>query len=228
MNRGWLIVFAKAPRPGLVKTRLCPPLDFDQAAAFYEAMLDDVLAESARWADRFDLEPLLFFHPPDGLTELLRRTPPGFRLQEQRGEDLSTRMANAFAEAAAAGAHLALLRGSDSPALDSTQAAMAIAALESGDDLVLTPDLGGGYALIGQCRPDPAIFDLPMSTTEVLEQTVEIARAKGWRHSLTNATPDLDRVTDFAAIDALSRKETSDLCPRTVESIADLRRSGVL
>ena len=37
MSRGWLIVFAKAPRPGLVKTRMAPPLDLDQAAALYEA-----------------------------------------------------------------------------------------------------------------------------------------------------------------------------------------------
>ena len=45
MSRGWLIVFAKAPRPGLVKTRLSPPLTLDQCAELYQAMLDP---ESAR------------------------------------------------------------------------------------------------------------------------------------------------------------------------------------
>ena len=117
MSRGWSIVFAKAPRPGLVKTRLVPPLDFDQAAAVYDAMLRDVLAATADRARRQDLESVLAFHPIDAVGEMVRRCPADYRLQEQQGQGLGERMANAFAEASAAGAPYAVLRGSDSPAL---------------------------------------------------------------------------------------------------------------
>lgn len=228
MSAGWLIVFAKAPRPGLVKTRLAPPLDLEQAAALYEAMLDDVLEASAAWAKRFDLEAVLAIHPPDALAEVVPRALPAFRLQAQRGQDLAQRMANAFAEAAAAGAPFALLRGSDSPALGPDHVEAALGRLEAGDDLVLTPDAGGGYALIGQRRPRRALFDVPMSTRDVLRHTLAIADSLGLQSSTTRATIDLDHVEDLVAIESLDPAESSDLCPRTVEAIRDLRSTGVL
>ena len=51
-RRGALVVLAKAPRPGLVKTRMCPPLTPTEAAQLYGAMLDDILNASARFAAR--------------------------------------------------------------------------------------------------------------------------------------------------------------------------------
>ena len=228
MNRGWLIVFAKAPRAGLVKTRFAPPLSLDEAAKLYEAMLADVLVESARAAAELDLEAVLAFYPEDGLSELLSRTPSAFRLQVQRGNGLAERMANAFAEAAASGAPYALLRGSDSPALDRAHFCDTVDRLKAGDDLVLTPDLGGGYAMIGQATPNAAIFDVPMSTGEVLAETIAIANQFALRHSLTQPTFDLDTVADLPSLDDVPVEISSDLCPRTVEAISNLRESGVL
>ena len=228
LSRGWFIVFAKAPRPGLVKTRLCPPLSPDQAATFYRAMLGDVLVSSLRFANALDLEPVLAFHPPDGEAELLAETPADYRLHVQRGLDLSDRMANAFAEAGAAGAPLALLRGSDSPVLSFSQVNAALVQLEAGDDLVLTPDLGGGYAMIGMARAAPEVFNVPMSTQDVLSETIAIADSLGLRHSTTNETLDVDRVEDFHALERVPAKELLDSCPRTVEVIAELRKNGVL
>ena len=228
MSRGWLIVFAKAPRPGLVKTRLCPPLSPDQAATFYRAMLGDVLVSSLRFANALDLEPVLAFHPPGGEAELLSETPTDYRLHVQRGLDLSGRMANAFAEAGVAGAPLALLRGSDSPVLSFSQVNTALVQLEAGDDLVLTPDLGGGYAMIGLSRAAPEVFSVRMSTQDVLSETIAIADSLGLRHSTTNETLDVDRVEDFAALEKIPAKELLDSCPRTVKVIAELRKNGVL
>ena len=57
--RGVLVVFAKRPEPGFVKTRLCPPLRPEQAAELYACMLDDVLVASARAAPALGLEPVL-------------------------------------------------------------------------------------------------------------------------------------------------------------------------
>ena len=228
MSRGWLIVFAKAPRPGLVKTRMSPPLSPEQAATLYGAMLDDVLEASARFAAEFDLEPVLAFHPPDAVSELVGRVPPSFRLQVQKGLGLAERMANAFAEAEAAGAKLALLRGSDSPALSAAHVEAATLQLDAGEDVVFTPDAGGGYAMVGQRSADTRIFEVAMSTRDMLERTVELGHRLGLRIGRTEPTFDLDEVTDLSILDGLSREESSDLCPRTVESISELRKSGVL
>jgi glycosyltransferase A (GT-A) superfamily protein (DUF2064 family) len=159
VSSGWLIVFAKAPRPGLVKTRLSPPLDLEQCAELYDAMLGDVMEASLRFARRLDLLPVLAFHPPDAFAELLGRAPAGYRLQAQRGADLGQRMANAFAEASAAGVERILLRGSDSPALDHSLFEDVLGRLDSGDDLVLTPDQSGGYAMVGMRTARSAIFE---------------------------------------------------------------------
>jgi rSAM/selenodomain-associated transferase 1 len=228
VSRGWLIVFAKAPRPGLVKTRMSPPLSLDECAELYEAMLVDVLEASAGFAATLDLSPVLAFHPPDAALELIRYAPPGFRLHVQRGADLAERMANAFAEAAAAGASRILLRGSDSPGLEYALFETAMSRLDAGDDVVLTGDQSGGYALIGLRAPQPALFELAMSAHDVMEQTLRIAGSLGLRSSITTPCFDLDRVDDFRCLDALSPAQSLDLCPRTVKLISSLPLRKVL
>lgn len=228
MSDGWLVVFAKAPRPGLVKTRLCPPLSLAQCAVLYEEMLADVLEVSGRTALVLGLQPVLAFHPPDSVAELIGRVPEGFRLHVQRGRDLGERMAHAFAEAAAAGADWTLLRGSDSPALGPEVIEEALDHLRAGADLVLTPDQSGGYAMIGMRQPRPGLFELPMSTPDMRDRTVELARASGLRVALTSAGFDLDEVGDFRFVSELNPAERSDLCPRTVEAISNLAQIGVL
>ncbi len=228
MSRGWFIVFAKAPRPGLVKTRLSPPLSLDQSADLYEQMLADVLEASSRFARKFGLEPILAFYPPDAVGELIHRVPPDFRLQAQRGLGLAERMANAFAEGAAAGARWVLLRGSDSPALGLAHVASAVDSLEAGYDLVLTPDKGGGYAMVGLRQPCAELFDVPMSTQDVLGQTLAIANHVGLRTTVSAPAFDLDTAADFSALDSLSSEESSDLCPLRVKAIAAFRFDGVI
>jgi glycosyltransferase A (GT-A) superfamily protein (DUF2064 family) len=137
-------------------------------------------------------------------------------------------MANAFAEAAAAGAERILLRGSDSPALGRDVHEEALRGLDSGDDVVLTPDQNGGYALIAMRTSCPPVFELPMSTDAVMEQTLAAARDLDRRASLTSPCFDVDSVGDFRCIDELSSAEGLDLCPRTVESISSAQMRGVL
>ena len=84
---GALVVFAKEPRPGFVKTRMRPALSLEQAAGLYAALLDDVLAASASQAAQFGLEPVLAVHPPAACEALARRAPPAFRAVAQRGHD---------------------------------------------------------------------------------------------------------------------------------------------
>lgn len=231
MNRGWLIVFAKAPRPGLVKTRLAPPLDLEQAAKLYSAMLDDVLAMSADAAETLGLEAVLAVHPPDAIQEFTMRAPPVFRVVAQRGEGLAERMANAFAEAAAAGAPWALLRGSDSPSLSIRHLESAIRLLETETDAVFSPDQGGGYAMVGQKTPERRLFDVPMSTGEMLMRTEHLGESLGLRLARTEPAMDLDEADDLKRLLDLAQSDpdlATKICPRTIQELGLLQRERVL
>ena len=207
---------------------MSPPLSLDECAELYAAMLADVLEASADFAATLDMTAVLAFHPPDAVAELIDRAPPGTRLQVQRGADLGERMANAFAEAAAAGAPRILLRGSDSPALERSLFEEAMSRLDAGHDVVLTPDQGGGYAMIGMRSPQPALFEPVMSTEDVMEQTLQIAGSLGLRSTITAPGFDLNTVGDFRCLSALSSAQLLDLCPRTVKSISSLPLDNVL
>lgn len=228
MSRGRLAVFAKAPWTGRVKTRLCPPLAPEQAASLYASMLDDVLEASAGFARALGLEAWLHFEPEEARAEFATRAALGFQLESQLGPDLASRMANAFARAAEAGCERMLLRGSDSPGLDFETVVEALACLDAGADLVLTPDQGGGYALIGLKKPRSALFEVTMSTMSVLDDTLARARSLGLSTALTRASFDIDRVDDLARVETLTAAQSSVLCPRTVESIRALRARIVL
>ncbi|MEN8181626.1 MAG: TIGR04282 family arsenosugar biosynthesis glycosyltransferase, partial [Myxococcota bacterium] len=179
-RRGVLVVFAKAPEAGRVKTRLVPPFSPEQAAGLYACLLGDVLEESARAARALDLELVLAAEPPEAMAALAAAAPRGLRVVAQRGPDLASRMRWALAEAAAAGSAPILLRGSDSPTLDVELFRTALARLEAAD-LVICPDRDGGYSLVAMRRAHPGLFQHPMSTPSVLEDTLAEARRLGLR-----------------------------------------------
>jgi len=213
--RGVLVVFAKEPRAGHVKTRMTPPLAPGEAAALYACLLDDTLETMALAAPAVQLEPVLALHPAESVTSFARRVPREFRVIAQRGRDLPERMAWAVAEAGAAGALPILLRGSDSPTLGGDTLAAAIEGLEQAD-LVVSPDLDGGYSLIGLRVPASAVFAHAMSTPSVLDDT--LARATQLGLSTRRLPPlfDLDTVQDLAALRAARRTCTALPCPRTL------------
>lgn len=213
---GTIVVLAKEPRPGRVKTRLCPPLDPAEASELYTRLLEDALEATARFARHLDLEPVLAVHPAGGVAPLARCAPTRFRVVRQRGPDLGSRMDWAAREAAAAGSARVLLRGSDSPLLDEEALRGALAALER-VDLVLSPDRDGGYNLAGLRRPIAGLFTHPMSTGSVLEDTLANARRAGLSTELLEPGFDIDTVADLALLAAARTPETGRLCPRTLE-----------
>ncbi|MEN8160859.1 MAG: TIGR04282 family arsenosugar biosynthesis glycosyltransferase [Myxococcota bacterium] len=210
---GALVVFAKRPAPGEVKTRLCPPLRPEQAAAFYAAMLDDVLEASHRACAALDLEPVLAVHPPDAAGEL--PAPKGWRQEPQRGPDLGARMEHAASHELDAGRTPVLLRGSDSPTLGQPTLAAALDALRC-HDLVICPDRDGGYNLVGLRRPAPGLFTHPMSTGTELDDTLARAKRLGLTTHLLAPGFDIDTAEDLHLLaEARKRGETKD-CPRTI------------
>lgn len=212
---GAIVVFAKAPRAGLVKTRMSPPFSAERAAELYLHLLDDVLAATAEFARALHLEAVVTLHPPDAARELAARAPPSFRIVGQRGRDLGERMTWAAAEAAAMGAERVLLRGSDSPVLGGDLVESALAGLESAD-VVISPDQGGGYGLIGMRRPAPGLFAHAMSTTSVLEDTQANAHALGLSTSLVAPSFDLDSALDLRHLAEAREAGEAVLCPRLV------------
>jgi hypothetical protein len=213
---GVLIVFAKAPRPGFVKTRMTPPLSPEQASDLYSHLLDDVLEASGQIAAATGLRPIVAIHPAEASGEIAARIPACFSVIAQRGPGLSERMAWAVDEAAAGGAQRILLRGSDSPVLGRSCVEAALTALDD-HDLVVLPDRDGGYGLIGLRRPVQGLFDHPMSTATVLDETLANASRMGLRCRTLEPSFDLDTVHDLARLERARAAGETALCPRTIK-----------
>jgi hypothetical protein len=219
LSRGRLVVFAKQPLPGAVKTRLAPPFSAAEAAGFYACMLQDVLAVSASAARELDLEAVLALHPSRAAMELAREAPAPFRVVAQCGMSLAERMEWTLGEAAAAGVGPVLLRGSDSPMLAPLHVAAALDAL-SEDDVVILPDRDGGYSLVGVARPLRGLFEHAMSTRTVAEDTRASAARMGLSTRFLDASFDVDTVEDLVLL-AESRRELGDLCPNALTYLDD-------
>jgi uncharacterized protein len=183
-----LLVIAKAPVAGRVKTRLCPPCTHAQAAGLAEAALADTLAACGKTGARRIL--VLDGRPGPWL-------PAGWTVIPQRGGGLAERLAHAFADAGGP----ALLVGMDTPQVTGAQLRAGLAALEEAD-AVFGPALDGGYWAIGLRTPDPAVFaGVPMS--RVFTGAIQRARlaALGLR---TVDLPALRDVDDIAAARAVA------------------------
>lgn len=216
-----LALFAKAPRPGEVKTRLCPPLSPAQACSLYEAMLLDLLD---RHAAEPDLELALWYAPTDARAWFERAAPARYRLLAQQGKGLPARMAALFREHAREGAGRVVLRGTDSPTLPPERITEAFRALES-VDVVLCPDRDGGYNLIGLRRPCDALFALEMSTASVLDRTLESAARAGLTVRLLAPHYDVDTARELAW---LERDVTLSATPRTLGWFHNMRAREAL
>jgi hypothetical protein len=215
VSRGALVVFAKAPRAGLVKTRMTPPLSPEQAAELYAHLLEDVLRASARFCAELELDAVVAVYPPEACAEIAAVAPAGIRAVAQRGAGLGERMEWAVREAAAAGASPILLRGSDSPALGRELLESALAALGQAD-LVLSPDRDGGYQLVGLRAPVPGLFARSMSTSRVLDDTLARARARGLRAGLLEPGFDLDRIEDLRWLARARSPAVTERCRSTL------------
>ena len=211
-----LCLFAKAPVPGRVKTRLAPEVPPRAAAHLYEAMLLDVLDAHARSPGGADL--FLWYSPPEARAWFAAAAPPAYRLAEQRGRRLGERMARVFRTHAREGYARVVLRGTDSPTLPLDHVDEAFGAL-SRTDLVLGPDPGGGYNLIGLREPCDGLFEVETSTPRVLEATLERARKAGLDWTLLPGHRDVDTAGDLEAV-------RGDLSPAlTPRTLAWFRRS---
>lgn len=198
MRETHLIVFAKAPSPGFVKTRLAPAIGYAAAAQLAERLLNETLASVADAAPHH----IELCCAPDARDPALiaAAAKVGATLTTQNGTDLGERMANAFTAALAHGRHVILI-GTDCPGLTAPVLRAAANVLRDGNDAVFVPALDGGYVLIGLARFDPALFhNIEWSTERVMAETeLRLARL-GWRWRKLDPLPDIDCPQDLVHV----------------------------
>ena len=180
-----VIVFARAPVAGTVKTRLIPRLGAEGAARLQRRLIRAAVG-NARAAGRVELHVT---RPHAWLRSL--RVP----IRTQRGADLGERMFRALRRRRGA-----ILIGSDAPALRPEDLLRA-ARLLRGTDVVLAPAEDGGYALIAARRVDARIFEgVHWGSPGVLMQTIRNLERCGLRYRLLRTVWDVDRPADLERI----------------------------
>ena len=205
MRNRCLIVFAKYPQPGQVKSRLAKDYDDNFAADLYRAFVLDILERVVKgnWQLR------IYFDPPKREIEIKKLFGNDHEYRPQRGADLGARMKNAFDDCFSDGFKSIVLIGSDFPDLPLKIIKDAFAALDSPSDAVIGPATDGGYYLIG-FRYDkflPAIFEgLTWSTPLVLEETIRILKANNHIPQLIDKWYDIDTSNDLLGLIKRNKK----------------------
>jgi rSAM/selenodomain-associated transferase 1 len=190
-----VVVMAKVPRPGRVKTRIGLPEE--AASRVYQELLQAVLTLVDRARERMSFERVLAvaLSPEDARADAERLAPRGWRLILQRGEDLGARIQAAAADA---GAPRVVVIGSDAPTLPSDRLLDAFAALER-TEAVFGPTEDGGYYLVGLRGAQPALFaGIPWSSASVMAETRRAAAGAGIAMEELAPWYDVDRAEDLA------------------------------
>ena len=223
-----LVIFAKAPVPGEVKTRLCPPLTPDEAATLHGSFVLDMLERTKLAVAKLQLpfHRYLACAPSSELVFFkIMEERQGVRLLDQVGADLGQRMHHTFVSLFTKGYERVLLVGTDVPTLPLSVYQDALTLLDK-SDVVLGPALDGGYYLIGLKKPAEQLFtQVPWSTDQVLAVTQQNAKTLGLSVSLTTAWRDVDTIEDLqaliesSALDAKKPKKDQSFSTRTAGAL---------
>jgi len=198
-----LLVFAKEPIPGRVKTRLAAVIGADAAHRLYRAFLRDLAGhlgalsdtEVIWWIDG-DPQPVMSAAGP--------AWQPGWSVRRQPEGDLGRRLTTAFAEAFAATPGPVGVVGSDCPHCDTARLAALFAPLAAGATAVLLPAEDGGYAGLALRQPVAGLFtDIPWSTARVAALTLERLRRSGDEVAILPAVFDVDTAAELTRLGRL-------------------------
>ena len=189
-----IVVIAKAPVAGFVKTRLIPALGVDGAAQLSKRMLRHTL-ETALTSK---LGPVEVCATPDPTASVWCNLdlPNQLTWSAQGDGDLGERMARAAARTIRNGEAI-LLIGTDCPAIDISTLHAAAAALHQ-QNACLIPAFDGGYVLLGLKKFDAALFDdMPWSTSTVAQETLKRMQQLGWQTTVLPTLHDIDDPVDL-------------------------------
>lgn len=195
-----VLVFARAPVPGRVKTRLAVAIG-DQRAAALQA---ELLTRAVATAVDARVGPVTLCCLPDPAHACFKRAAAdhGVALATQTGDDLGERMYRSLSAALAHSAAVMVI-GCDCPFIDAGYLRQAAALLAREDvPVVIGPAVDGGYVLLGVSRLDASLFgDMPWGSDQVLATTRERLRTLGWPWRELPPLNDIDRPEDLSLLD---------------------------
>ena len=214
-----LVIMAKAPRAGAVKTRLSQHLPPSAVVDLYRCLLDDTLA----LAQSLDGVQVAMMCPACDLQELSSAAGDGVRVLAQNGNGLAAGLVSVFEHFAGSGRRRTIALNSDSPHLPFSVLEAGFEALAS-CDLVVGPTHDGGYYLVGAKGSYPALFlDTGMGTANALDQLLARARALGLSVRFTEPFYDIDVPADLTRL-AGELRIAPERAPRTAAWLAAWER----
>jgi uncharacterized protein len=217
-----IVVMAKAPQPGTVKTRLSPPLDPCEASFLYSQFLLDKIEQLKRIRGP---RRYIAYTPDTARTFFASITPDDFDLIPQAGRDLGERMAGIARAFFSEGFDKLLIIDSDTPNLPPRYIREGLHRLDHAD-VVIGPCDDGGYYLIGTRRNMPELFSgIPWSTSAVAGMTAATAVRLGVTVSLLEWWYDIDTAGDLLRLKAdldSPRNRNGFFCAHTYRALNKL------
>jgi hypothetical protein len=193
-----LVVMAKAPRPGMVKTRLAQSLPVEAVTELYRCLLDDTMA----LASSLGTVEVAIMCPASDVEELARLARGVVGVVAQKGEGLAAGLTSVFARFAAPGRQRIIAFNSDSPHLPASVLESAFEALVD-FDVVVGPTHDGGYYLVGAKANHPALFEADgMGTKSALDALLARARTLQLSVDFTEPFYDIDVAADLMRLAA--------------------------
>lgn len=191
-----LIIFAKYPVPGRVKTRLAARLGDAEAARIYKACAELTIG-AVKPGEHHEYDLAVAFWPPEKASSMAKWLGSGMTLSSQQGQDLGSRMHHAFTAGFAQCYKKIIIIGADCPAVTRELILQGFACL-AGAHTVMGPATDGGYYLIGLRRSAPGLFeDISWGTNRVAGQTLAKCSALNMTCSMLPVLRDIDRIEDL-------------------------------
>jgi rSAM/selenodomain-associated transferase 1 len=191
-----LVIMAKAPRPGAVKTRLEPGLSAEAVTGFYICLLDDTLALARSLRD----VEVAIMCPHSDVNELRRLAGGQANVVAQKGEGLAAGLSSVFAHFAGSHQRRIIAFNSDSPHLPRSVLEAAFETL-AGHDIVVGPTHDGGYYLVGAKASHPTLFAGDgMGTNSALERLLSRAQALELSVAFADSFYDIDVADDLTRL----------------------------
>jgi len=215
-----LVIMAKAPKPGVVKTRLAQSLPLAAVVELYRCLLDDTMA----LARSLDDVQVAIMCPASDVEDLSRTVGDSIPIVAQSGDGLAAGLTSVFAHFAATGHRRIVAFNSDSPHLPASVLKSAFRALAQ-RDVVIGPTHDGGYYLVGATAPHPGLFAGDgLGTTNAYEALLGRVRALGLSVSLTDPFYDIDVADDLTRL-AGELESVPARAPRTAQWLMEWRKA---
>ena len=212
-SQACLIVFAKTPIRGSVKTRMRPFLSEEDCLQLHSLLLRLWMGRLRDW-DLGQVHKALFLTPLGtgrAAPELLLDAPPGVAVEAQQGRDLGDRLFHAFNQEWNEGFRKIVFIGTDSPALRIEDLHAAFRALDA-SEVVLGPATDGGYYLIGLSARLPMLFSgISWGTSQVFRETVQLLETNAIRWRRLREGFDLDTYEDLVNFHRLLKESPTAL-----------------